>query len=292
MLNSIWAFFKKGMGVVPNIVGLPRLDARQSLQNAGFNYGIETEEVQDNEALTGKVKSQDVAPSTLLDYESVVNYKVHTFSFSTFGVFGFSPFGVFGFSPFGVFSFSPGACPDPSQWSEWSQWSIGEWGPWGECEADGYKRQYRTYTRTRTRTVYTLVNGVCTAGTETDTETMQDVNVESCGTPTFNFMPPFSVFSFTPGTFSVFSFTPAFNFMPPFSVFSFTPAFSVFSFTPAFSVFSFTPAFNFMPPFSVFSFTPAFSVFSFTPAFSVFSFTPEATFSFTPEATFNFAPWG
>ncbi|NCV85767.1 MAG: PASTA domain-containing protein [Oxalobacteraceae bacterium] len=262
MLNSLWTFLAKGMGSVPNLLGLTKNQARQSLQNAGFNYGTEIEEVQDNESLTGLVKSQDVAANTLLDYESTVNYKLHSFSFSPFGVFGFSPFGVFGFSPFavfgfspfGVFSFTPGPieCPQPGAWSEWSAWDIGPWGPWGECEADGYRRQHRTYTRTRTRTIYTLVSGNCIAGTETQTETMDDVNVEVCGTP-------------------------AFNFMPTFAVFSFTPAFSVFSFTPAFSVFSFTPAF---------------SVFSFTPAFGVFSFTPEATFSFTPEASFNFAPWG
>ena len=298
MLNSLWTFLAKGMGSVPNLLGLTKNQARQSLQNAGFNYGTEIEEVQDNESLTGLVKSQDVAANTLLDYESTVNYKLHSFSFSPFGVFGFSPFGVFGFSPFGVFSFTPGPieCPQPGAWSEWSAWDIGPWGPWGECEADGYRRQHRTYTRTRTRTIYTLVSGNCIAGTETQTETMDDVNVEVCGTPAFNFMPTFGVFSFTPG-FSVFTFTPepSFNFMPTFAVFSFTPqAFSVFSFTPAFSVFSFTPepSFNFMPTFAVFSFTPAFSVFSFTPAFTVFSFTPEATFSFTPEATFNFAPWG
>ena len=244
----------KGMGKIPNIIGLNKGQARQALKDAGFNYGNEEEEAQSDESLTGKVKSQEIVSDTLLDYESVVNYKIHTFTFTPFGVFGFSPFGVFSFTPsFSVFSFTPTSCPDPSEWSQWSAWDIGPWGEWGECGEDGYKRQYRTYTRTRTRTAYTIVNGVCTAGTETDTETMQDENMEICGdvTPTFNFM--------------------------PFSVFSFTPSFSVFSFTPSFSVFSFTPE------------AEAFSVFSFTPesTFSVFSFTPTSTF-----AVFSFAPWG
>jgi len=258
MLNSLWTFLLKGMGSVPNLLGLTKNQARNALQNAGLNYGTEIEEIQSDESLTGLVKSQDVPAHTLLDYETAVDYKLHSFAFSPFGVFGFSPFGVFGFSPFGVFGFSPFSvfsfspepivCPQPGAWSEWSSWTIGPWGPFipaaPACGDDGYRRQYRTYTRTRTRTIYNLVNGVCQSGTETETDTLQDQNVEVCGII-------------------------AFNFMPTFGVFSFTPAFSVFSFTPAFSVFSFTPAF---------------SVFSFTPAFSVFSFTPESTF--------NFAPWG
>ena len=91
----------KGMGKIPNLIGLTKQQARETLQNAGFNYGLESEEVQGNESLTNKVKSQGKAHNDLVDYETSVDYVIHTFTFTPYS---FTP--TYSFTPM-TYSFTP-----------------------------------------------------------------------------------------------------------------------------------------------------------------------------------------
>jgi len=206
----------KGMGKIPNLIGLNKNQARQALQDAGFNYGNENEEIQSDESLTNKVKSQGRPHNDLVDYETSVDYIIHTFSFTPFSVFGFSPFNVFGFSPtppeafsvfgfsptppeaFSVFGFSPtppeafsvfGFSPTPPESACPTCPDPGSWGPWSAC-SNGQ--------RCRDRSNYENVggppNGCCIPWIEQECEPCTVAFSVFGFSPT----PPFSVFGFSP----------------------------------------------------------------------------------------------
>jgi hypothetical protein len=209
----------KGMGRIPNLIGLNKNQARQALQDAGFNYGNEDEETQSDESLTNKVKSQGTPHNDLVDYETSINYVIHTFSFTPFSVFGFSPtppfsvfgfsptppeaFSVFGFSPtppeaFSVFGFSPtppeafsvfGFSPTPPESECPTCPDPGAWSDWGICDGG---QQFRT--RTNYETVGAPPSGCCIPWIESESRNCEAAFSVFGFSPT----PPFSVFGFSP----------------------------------------------------------------------------------------------
>jgi hypothetical protein len=307
----------KGMVTVPDLSTSSRLQAEALLfaNGLGANY-LGTEETF-NSNLGGKVSFQHIPSGTLVDYETVVNFRIYNYVMPpTFGAFSFTPtFGAFSFTPtFGAFSFTP---------------SGGDCGPCVEYNytaptCNGEDSYVGNYTKTRKECPAGSGNWVdCTSATLVSFGECIATNVSSCGGSggaggpcpgTFSFTPSFGAFSFTPSPcgpcedYGDTVIVPTCNgedsyegiFQPRRrncgGVYEECQATFIgygnllesnttscggsgtFSFTPSFGAFSFTPSFG------AFSFTPTFGAFSFTP-FGAFSFTPSfGAFSFTPSA--------
>ena len=258
MLNfGFWSSLK-GMVKVPNLSGLTRTTATQSIVDNGL-VAVETGSTTtaDN-TLNQKIASQTPPLDTLVDYETNVSYTYYLFSFTPYSftpqTYSFTPYSFtpqYSFTPYSFtpYSFTPYSfTPQAAQTGVWYTYcgsvsagynpgtSIGpEFWPGKTC---AQVQQILT----QTGEIGSGFN--CLAGPEAGPS---PISAASCSAP-YSFTP---VYSFTP-----YSFTPVYSFTP----YSFTP---VYSFTP----YSFTP--------QTYSFTP--QTYSFTP----YSFTPVA-YSFVP----------
>ena len=263
MLNfGFWSSLK-GMVKVPNLSGLTRTTATQSIVDNGL-VAVETGSTTtaDN-TLNQKIASQTPPLDTLVDYETNVSYTYYLFSFTPYSftpqTYSFTPYSFtpqYSFTPYSFtpYSFTPYSFTPYSFTPQAAQ--TGVWYTYCGSVSAGYNpgtsigpEFWPGKTCAQVQQILTQTGEIgsgfnCLAGPEAGPS---PISAASCSAP-YSFTP---VYSFTP-----YSFTPVYSFTP----YSFTP---VYSFTP----YSFTP--------QTYSFTP--QTYSFTP----YSFTPVA-YSFVP----------
>ena len=213
------------MGKIPNLIGLTKQQARETLQNAGFNYGLESEEVQGNESLTNKVKSQGKAHNDLVDYETSVDYVIHTFTFTPYSftpTYSFTPM-TYSFTPVSysftpqVYSFTPQVYSFTPQVYSFTPMTV----TCEPCENYGNvlviptcngEDSYEGYWQPQRQN--------CSDGSTVDCPNIfvgygniLEANSTSCGgSGTYSFTP--QTYSFTPYSFTPYTFTPTSNNCP------------------------------------------------------------------------------
>ena len=228
---------------VPNLSGLTRTTATQSIVNSGL-IPVETGSTNTaDDSLDQKIASQTPALDTLVDYETNVSYTYYLFSFTPYS---FTPQAPYSFTPvpysFTPYSFTPVAgsgvwythCGNPSAGYAPGTVIGPEFWPNTTCAQVQQVLQ-------QTGELGPGNNFACAPGTSAGPPS---VAAASCAAP-YSFTPT-APYSFTP-----YSFTPVYSFTPQ-APYSFTPQ-APYSFTPQ-APYSFTPqapySFTPLPPYS------------------------------------------
>jgi hypothetical protein len=268
MLNfGFWSSLK-GMVKVPNLSGLTRTTASQSIVNSGL-IPVETGSTTTaDDTLNQKIASQTPALDTLVDYETNVSYTYYLFSFTPYSFtptapYSFTPYSftpVYSFTPYSftpVYSFTPYSFTPVYAFTPTA--SSGVWYTYCGNPSAGYDPG-------------TVVGPIFEA-TKTCAQILQIITQSNDAVSgTWNCLPGTSA---QPSV-SAAVCTAPYSFTPT-APYSFTP----YSFTPNPAIYSFTPV-------TPYSFTPQ-APYSFTPQ-APYSFTPKAPYSFTPVAPYSFVP--